>query len=206
MTLSGWVVAAGLLAGLGLFLLLRELLPSAPRLDAAVNRLDAPAAAAPVTAAPAGGRRAGLAARIGAALPWLPSPGTDLALLGQDRESFLASKITCGFVGLATVPVLSALLLAAGHRLPLAVPVLASLVLGGALFLAPDLVTKINAAEKRADFRHALTSYLDLVALERGAGAAPTEALEAAAALGGGWAFQRIAAALGAARRARRPA
>ena len=206
MTLSGWVVAAGLLAGLGLWLLLRELLPSAPRLDAAVNRLDAPATAAPVTAAPAdgGGRRAGLAARIGAALPWLPSPGPDLALLGQDRESFLASKITCGFAGLATVPVLSALLLAAGHRLPLAVPVLASLVLGGALFLAPDLVTKINAAEKRADFRHALTSYLDLVALERGAGSAPTEALEAAAALGGGWAFQRIAAALDAARRAGR--
>jgi Flp pilus assembly protein TadB len=160
-----------------------------------------------VTAAHAGGgggRRAGLAARIGAALPWLPSPGPDLALLGQDRESFLASKITCGFAGLATVPVLSALLLAAGHRLPLAVPVLASLVLGGALFLAPDLVTKINAAEKRADFRHALTSYLDLVALERGAGSAPTEALEAAAALGGGWAFQRIAAALDAARRAGR--
>ena len=206
MTLSGWVVAAGLLAGLGLWLLLRELLPSAPRLDAAVNRLDAPAAAAPVAAAPAGGggRRAGLAARIGAALPWLPAPGADLALLGQDRESFLASKITCGFAGLATVPVLSALLLAAGHRLPLAVPVLASLVLGCALFLAPDLVTKINAAEKRADFRHALTSYLDLVALERGAGSAPTEALEAAAALGGGWAFQRIAAALDAARRAGR--
>ena len=53
------------------------------------------------------------------------------------------------------------LLLATGHRLPLAVPVLASLVLGGALFLAPDLVTKINAAEKRADFRHALPSDLD---------------------------------------------
>jgi len=172
MTLSGWVVVAGLLAGLGVWLLLRELLPSAPRLDAAVDRLDSPSAAAPVTAVPAGGggRRAGLAARIGAALPWLPSPATDLALLGQDRESFLASKITCGFAGLATVPVLSALLLAAGHRLPLAVPVLASLVLGGALFLAPDLVTRINAAEKRADFRHALTSYLDLVALERGAG------------------------------------
>jgi hypothetical protein len=66
------------------------------------------------------------------------------------------------------------------------------------------LVTKINAAEKRADFRHALTSYLDLVALERGAEVRADRALEAAAALGGGWAFQRIAAALDAARRAPR--
>ncbi len=81
----------------------------------------------------------------------------------------------------------------------------ASLALGLALFFAPDLVTRVNAAEKRRDFRHALTSYLDLVALERGAGAAPTEALEAAADVGGGWAFERIAAALDEARKASRP-
>ena len=83
-----------------------------------------------------------------------------------------------------------------GVRLPLAVPAIASLACGAALFFAPDLVTRVNAAERRADFRHALTSYLDLVALERGAGAAPTEALEAAAEIGGGWAFERITAAL----------
>ena len=62
-------------------------------------------------------------------------------------------------------------------------------------------MTRLNAAEKRYDFRHALSSYLDLVGLERGAGAGPTEALEAAAEIGGGWAFQRISAALDAARR-----
>ena len=78
---------------------------------------------------------------------------------------------------------------------------LASLAFGAALFFAPDLVTRVNAAERRTDFRHALTSYLDLVALERGAGAGPTEALEAAAEIGDGWAFQRISGALTAARR-----
>ena len=81
-------------------------------------------------------------------------------------------------------------------------PAVTSLACGAALFFAPDLVTRVNAAERRADFRHALTSYLDLVALERGAGAAPTEALEAAAEIGGGWAFERITAALDQARRA----
>jgi Flp pilus assembly protein TadB len=62
-------------------------------------------------------------------------------------------------------------------------------------------VTRVNATEKRYDFRHALSSYLDLVGLERGAGAGPTEALEAAAEIGGGWAFRRIEAALDGARR-----
>ena len=85
------------------------------------------------------------------------------------------------------------------------IPAVASVALGVGLFFAPDLVVRVNAAEKRTDFRHALTSYLDLVALERGAGAAPTEALEAAAQIGGGWAFARIAAALAAARKASRP-
>jgi Flp pilus assembly protein TadB len=44
---------------------------------------------------------------------------------------------------------------------------------------------------------------VDLVALELGAGAAPTEALEEAASLGGGWPFARIRGALADARRAR---
>ena len=66
-------------------------------------------------------------------------------------------------------------------------------------------MVRVNAKQRRADFRHALASYLDLVALERGAGAAPTEALEAAAQVGGGWAFGRIDAALEQARMASEP-
>jgi hypothetical protein len=196
-----WVIAAGILAGLGVFLIARELLPAPVRLDAALARLD-PAAGERGPAGPRG--RTGLqraAASIGLAMPWLPVPAADLALLGQDTEGFLASKVICGLLGLATIPVLDALLELGGARLPLAVPAVASVLLGVLLFFAPDLVTRVNAAEKRADFRHALTSYLDLVALERGAGAGPTEALEAAAEIGQGWAFQRIASALDQARR-----
>jgi hypothetical protein len=198
------VVLAGAAAGTGLWLLARELMPAGPRLDALLSRLDA-ADEALSLAGRAGPRRCSrLATRVAAALPWLPAPRADLGILGQDRLSWVASKVTCGFLGLATVPVLTGLLVLGGHPLPLAVPVLGSLLLGTVFFFAPDLVTRVNAAERRADFRHALTSYLDLVALERGAGAAPTEALEAAAALGGGWAFARIAAALDGARRASR--
>jgi pilus assembly protein TadC len=192
-----WVIASGILGGLGIFLLAREIIPAPARLDAALARLDS--AAAP-------GRRASLALRlarrISAELPWLPVPSADLALLGQDRDAWIASKVTCGLLGLAVPPLLAELVSLGGVGLAWQVPVIASVACGAGLFFAPDLVTRVNAAERRADFRHALTSYLDLVALERGAGAGPTEALEAAAEIGGGWAFARIAAALDAARRA----
>jgi Type II secretion system (T2SS), protein F len=195
--MNPWVIAAGVLGGLGIFLAIREIVPAPARLDAALARLD--------SAAPPGRRSSvslRLARHISAELPWMPVPSADLALLGQDRDVWIASKLTCGLLGLAVPPVLVELLSLGGIGLPWQVPAITSVACGVALFFAPDLVTSVNAAERRADFRHALTSYLDLVALERGAGAGPTEALEAAAGIGGGWAFARIAAALDAARRA----
>jgi Type II secretion system (T2SS), protein F len=200
------IVASGVLVGLGFFLVLRELVPAGARLDAALARLSA----SPYTPAqqPATDGRPGkvrLARRMRAAAPWLPVPVTDLALLGQEPDTWLASKITCGTVGVALPPLLYAVTTLAGTRLPWSIPVVVGLGLGVAFFFAPDLVTRVNAAEKRSDFRYALSSYLDLVGLERGAGAGPTEALEAAALIGGGWAFERIAVALDAARGAGRP-
>jgi Flp pilus assembly protein TadB len=208
-----WVIAAGLLAGLGAWLAVRELVPAGPSLRAAVGRLEAARTADLAGLASAGDGTGGLAGRaairkmaaaLAAALPWLPVPAADLRLLGQDRGSWLASKLAFGLAGLAAIPVVSALYALGGRSLPWAVPVAGSLGLGLALFFVPDLITRVNAAEKRRDFRHALTSYLDLVALERGAGAAPTEALEAAAEVGGGWAFERIGLALDEARKASR--
>jgi hypothetical protein len=194
---SLWMIAAGVLIGLGIFVAVRELAPAPARLDAALARLD--------SAAPPGGRAsvpARMARGISAELPWLPVPSADLALLGQDRDTWIASKIVCGLLGLAIPAGLAELVVFGGGHLAWQAPTIAALACGAALFFAPDLVTRVNAAERRTDFRHALTSYLDLVALERGAGAGPTEALEAAADIGGGWAFGRIAGALDAARRA----
>jgi hypothetical protein len=194
---SLWVIVAGVLGGLGIFVAVRELAPAPARLDAALARLDSATPPQGRTSVP---RR--LARSIAAELPWLPVPSADLALLGQDRDAWIASKIFCGLAGLAVPAGLTELLLLGGGGVAWQVPTIASLACGVGLFFAPDLVTRVNAAERRSDFRHALTSYLDLVALERGAGAGPTEALESAAGIGGGWAFQRISAALDAARRA----
>jgi hypothetical protein len=198
---SAWLVVAGLLAGLGCWLVISELIPTGPSLRAAIDRLDS-----------TGGRaddqapfRVRLGRHLAAAVPWLPVPATDLRILGQDPAAWLASKVSYGALGLALVPSLSALAALGGYAPPPAIPVGGTLAVGAAMFFLPDLVTRVNAKQKRADFRHALTSYLDLVALERGAGAAPSEALEAAAEVGGGWAFERIAAALDQARKASRP-
>lgn len=193
------VIAAGILGGLGVFLAVRELVPAPSRLDAALARLDLGAALEPGPRPAPAGR---LAHAIASELHWLPVPAADLALLGKDRASWIASKVGCGLLGLALPPLLAGLASVAGVGLGWSAPAVISLLCGVGLFFAPDLVTRVNAAERRTDFKRALTSYLDLVALERGAGAGPTEALEAAAAIGDGWAFRRISAALDAARRA----
>jgi Flp pilus assembly protein TadB len=199
--MSAWLVFAGLLTGLGCWLVVSELVPAGPRLQAAVDRLESGSERADDSATV----RARLGQSLTAAAPWVPVPATDLRLLGQDPAEWLAAKVSCAVLGLALVPGLSAVLVLAGRSLPWTVPAGATLAIGTALFFLPDLVTGSNAKQRRADFQHALTSYLDLVALERGAGAAPTEALEAAAEIGVGWAFERIAAALDEARKASRP-
>lgn len=198
--MNALVVLSGALAGLGVFVLADELVPGQGRLDAALARISGPDACG--SGWPAWPRAA---ARLAALTPWAAVPAADLALLGKDRQQLLMSKVVLGIAGLALVPALGMALVLADRPIPWTIPAGASVLAGAALFLAPDLVTRSAAAERRADFRHALTSYLDLVALERSAGAGPTEALEAAAQIGGGWAFARIAAALDAARRASRP-
>jgi Flp pilus assembly protein TadB len=181
------VVIAGALAGLGIFLAVSQLLPAPAHLGAVLSRIHGTSVEdREVTSIRS-------VARHLSTLPWMPVPVTDLALLGQDREQWMVSKVSSGLLGLCLVPLLDGIFAVAGGRLPVAVPVLGSLGLGVAFFFSPDLVARVNAAEKRHDFRHALTSYLDLVSLERGAGAAPTQALA------------RITAALSAARKAGRP-
>ena len=82
--MSVWVVVAGVLGGLGIFLVVRELIPAPARLDAALARLDS---------APAPGRRTSvslrLARHVSAELPWLPTPTADLALATAEVTGLL---------------------------------------------------------------------------------------------------------------------
>ncbi len=66
------------------------MMPSRPRLDAALARIGGIERAAAIRYPLRIGRPAA------SELPWLPVPAADLALLGQDREQWLTSKVTSG--------------------------------------------------------------------------------------------------------------
>jgi hypothetical protein len=207
------LIGSGAVVGLGLFLLARAaLVVEQPRLSDALARLHGPTGAAPPRPASAmadpwarAAGRAGtwISARLTAA--GLRMPAQALALIGWTPEGYVARKVGMAAFGSVFIPLLTAVLGAAGVRLPLAVPVAGSLALAGVLFVAVDLIVRDQAAEARGQMRRALCSYLDLVSLRRDASEGPTVALERAAALGEGWVFGRISDALIAARLAGAP-
>lgn len=193
-------VVGGATAGLGAALLVRELWPAQPRLAAVLARLEDPPAP---TGAVDGLSRREVRLRLGgwlaqrfAGVGWLGPPRDDLALLGRPVEVFYAQKALMAGYGLALPAVLTAVLGLLGTALPVQLPVLGCLLLAAAMWFAPDLVVRGEAAEARAEFRAAVGAYLDLVALVRAADGGPAEALERAAAVSTTWPFRRIAAAL----------
>lgn len=202
-----WLIASGAMLGLGVAFSAAGLRPAPPRLDAALTRIQGSAsgeAAAPGRASAEAAIGGWLAARLaGTRLAVIPR--ADLALLGRSPERFLLHKLTAALAGLASFAVAGTVLSAAGTGLPWELSGFVSLAAAGALWFAPDLDLRAEAARRRRDFTHAFIAYLQLVRLARTAGAATSEALEYAARTGDGWAFERIAAVLAAAARAHEP-
>lgn len=202
------VALAGALIGAGVWVAINELRPAPPRLDVVLDRLDhhsgGQAEAPAVAASPIQALLDRLAGRL-AGPGGLPVPRKDLDLLGQSPQRFMLNKLGCLMLGLA-LPVAPTLVAAtSGMSVPIELPGIAALLAAAGLFFAPDAAVRVDAAKRRAEFRRTLTSYLDLVSLERAAGAAPNQALEAAAEISDEWVFQRIAAALNRSRRAQEP-
>ena len=197
--------------GAGLLLIVRGLYPPRPSLAQALAQLRRLPEAAPVLVPEADG---GFAARLGrpaaealtrAGAGWL-LPATvrrDLAVLGRSPERHLAEKVTLALVGLLFVPAVASLLLLGGAHLPVVVPLWASLVFAVAGFVLPDLGIHADAGRRRRDFRHALSSFLDLVVVALAGGGGVETALGDAAGVGAGWAFAYLRRALDQARLAR---
>jgi Flp pilus assembly protein TadB len=196
-------VLSGATAGLGLTVIVRELLPAQPQLAAALDRL-APARVAPtqpVEQEPAGeaARTSALEARVGRAVqrhlagaPLVRIPTLELALLRMPVARYLGQKVLLALIGLLFPTLFTVMVLAAGSSLPVAVPTLGGLALGALLFLLPDLDVRRKAAAAREEFARATSAYIDLTALERAAGAGATQALEQAATVGDSWVFVRL--------------
>ncbi|MFD8737499.1 hypothetical protein ACFV06_21615 [Streptomyces sp. NPDC059618] len=194
------MVASGGTVGAGLALLVRELLRPQPALAAALARSAPAALTMPEPALDRDevwGRW--LLARLGR-LPGVRVPAVDLALLGQGVGQFMLKKVALAVLGLLCPVIATIPWIIAGVGLPFYVPAGVGLLVAGLLFITPDLAVRDQARRAREEFAHALSAYLDLVALKRAADAGPAEALEKAAAVGRGWPFLFLQGAL---RRAR---
>lgn len=180
-------VCGGAGIGLGVFLVVRELAPATPALGPALRRLHQPPGVGRV-ATPASRRLDSLTGLS----RWLRPPQRQLALIGQTPEQYALSVLLSALIGLATPTLLGVTLWALGVSFPLVVPVLGSLGLAllGGLLAHQSVLTKADAA--RDEFRQAVCTYLDLVALQLSAAHGPVQSLERAAAVCDGWVFDRL--------------
>lgn len=124
----------------------------------------------------------------------------DLALVGSNVERHLVVKALTALFGLVLPLVTYLGVLSAGVSLPAAVVIIGSpaCMIGG--FVVPDLTLRSQASARRASFRYALGSYLDLVTVLLAGGAGTETALADAADAGDGWAYRRLRQALSSAR------
>ncbi|MEW6473549.1 MAG: type II secretion system F family protein [Actinomycetota bacterium] len=190
---------AGAGVGVGLVVVVGALLPARPSLAVASARLRQPGQGRERGPAPLRGRARwtnrladafDLPARFG------PSVRCDLRIVGRSLDDHVAASVATGLGSAALVPAMAAVMWMGGVAVPLAVPAAASLLGAAAGSFVPTLSLRSIAAERRRSFRHALSSFLDLVAVTLASGAGIESALARGAGCGRGWAFSEIGQAL----------
>lgn len=205
-------VLVGAVLGLGIYVLVRALMPSKRSAVAQVARIDAMrargAAYESAHRTQDAGRIGSFRAQVGVRVSdfyfqqgWEQrSLRADLAVLDRSWENFLATKVLLGAAGLFFGPFLFAIVYTLSMASSPAVPVWLALLFALVFFFLPDLEVRRDAADKRRDLRRVIGAYLDLVSMSLAGGRGLPEALMAAAEVSDGWATQRIRNALADAR------
>ncbi|MFJ8197994.1 type II secretion system F family protein [Streptomyces sp. NPDC096152] len=205
-------IVVGAILGLGVYALVRALVPSKRSAVAQVARIDAMRARGSAyetsRRARETGRFGSLRSEMGSRVAefylqqgWEQrSLRADLAVLERSWEKFLATKALLAVAGLFFGPFLFAVVWTLGFGSSPVIPVWLALVCAGLFFFLPDLEVRRDAAEKRRDLRRVIGAYLDLVSMSLAGGRGLPEALMAAAEVSDGWANQRIRNALADAR------
>ncbi|MFY1705402.1 MULTISPECIES: type II secretion system F family protein [Micromonospora] len=178
-------VVGGGLVGLGLFLVVQEALPATPALGPALRRLHQP----PGATRPGTGRHLDW---LGGLARWVRPPHRELALIDRTPEQYTLSLLLSTLIGLAAPTLLSGVLFLAGTELPVVVPVLGSVGAAAVCALIAHRDVLVRAEAARAEFRQAVSAYLDLVALQLSAAHGPVQSLERAAMVCDGWVFDRL--------------
>lgn len=205
-------VAVGAIIGLGIYVLVRALMPSKRSAVSQVARIDAMRARGAVYESTRtttdSGRLGSLRGEVGQRVAefyiqqgWEQrSLRADLAVLDRSWEKFLATKVLLATAGLFFGPFMFAIVWTLGFGSSPIIPVWLALLFAALFFVLPDLEVRRDAADKRRDLRRVIGAYLDLVSMSLAGGRGLPEALMAAAEISDGWANQRIRNALNDAR------
>lgn len=121
---------------------------------------------------------------------------SDLELVGRTADQHALRKLGAATMLAALPAVATGLAALAGVGVRPGVVAAVSLVLALVGFVTPDIELRGLAAERRAEFVHALSSFLDVTAVLLAGGAGTESALHAAAGLGNAWPQERLRATL----------
>jgi hypothetical protein len=192
-----FAVLAGVLVGAGIATLVRASARSQPQLSAALDQINQAPVLDLETEELSQDEKVGrwLLQHL-QGLPGVTTRHKDLALLGKSPAVHMLTRVAFGMLGLVFPTLLNTIVMGTGHYLPVPIPLAAGLALGVLFFAVADWDIRDKAKRARIEFSHAIAAYLELIALERAGDAGPAEAVERAAEVGQGWAFQRIRQAL----------
>jgi pilus assembly protein TadC len=193
------VLLFGLGAGLGLVLAGRGLRPAPTSLAVALTRLDRTGRSVEQRRAEAGTDRrtrtgssvaGAISGRMGARVE------SDLAVMERPAHTFAVEKLATALSLGGIVVALAVVLQLARSPVPVGLAFVLAIIALATGFVTPDIVLRSHASARRVSFRHALSSYLDLVNVLLAGGAGIETSLEAAAQAGDGWAFTQLRNAL----------
>lgn len=199
--MTGWALASGAIAGLGMILIVVGIRPATVRLDDALGLLST----RPPSLDPDGtGSRPGTWSFGKLRLPLSQRQQQLLLMQGRPVEDFFTEKAIFTLAGLLMpgIWMITSVLLGGKPSLfPLAFG------LGGAVigYIIPDLLLSRSASTQRRATTDAVHTFFDLVALERLANASASQSVAAAAEISDTPLFRRITVGLERARMEQRP-
>ena len=194
------VLGAGV--GAGAWLVVRSLAPRPVPLSSLQATLSRPGIAAtqPPPPARASDRLGSAAARVLAVLGDRADRAQLLRLTGRTPERHALDKLVGAVGGLLGTALLGFGLTLSGLAPPPFVLAVAPVLVAAGGFVLPEFLLRDEADKRRRAFRHALSSYLDLVNVILAGGGGIETSLHSAADAGDGWAFASIRRALDRAR------
>jgi tight adherence protein C len=186
--------------GLAIAVAIYGLFPPKPTLAQAVAALSAVPAPAPILAADSDGWVARAGAPLAGFLAGLGLPSAkvrgDLAILERSLTKHLAEKAMLAALGLLAPFLFAAFLAVIGAGVGWQLPLWAALALAVGGFIVPDFGVHTDAEQRRLEFRHALSAFLDLVTISLAAGSGVEAALKEASMVGDDWSFKALRKAL----------